>query len=565
VDAINLPTNIALPTSFGAPAVPLQPGQVVQALVLELLQSGAFRLQLPQAVLDVRSDVPLTPGGTVTLAVQGSGTSLKLDILAQTNAPPAPAQTQGGAAPAPPDAAVAAALRRPIGEAVIVARASLPETSSLPEVSAKPAAAPIAAGPPDVTPSRALAEAVRVAAARQGGLGPLFADAEQAAQIATLPAPVRAAVTRLLGLRVPLDENLSAADVKQALSRSGVLLEPRLAAAIKSAVGAPAAPAAPSSPVAAPAGDLKTVLLVLRQALKTWAGQAAPPAEPAAAFAKPEVLPTLSAAAAPPLSPEEAESVAKSVSALLMKAAAPPPAANALPPLAPEGSEILAKDAGALLAKTSAPAPAANASMAKPAAPLAPTNASAGPPPPYRGAPLAPQPPAPAAILDNSSPRATAERLIAETDAALSRQTLLQAASLPDAASLDAPRDTGPRWTFEVPFATGQGTAILPFEIARDGRGASVEPQSAAWRARFSLDLEPMGPVHALVTLSGDRASVTLWAERHATAAQLNDNAPMLGDALRAAELQPSELAFRVGAPRAAKPAAPGRFMDRAS
>ena len=555
MDAINLPTNIALPTSFGAPAVPLQPGQVVQALVLELLQSGAFRLQLPQAVLDVRSDVPLT------------GTALKLDILAQTTAPPVPAQTQGSAAPAPPDAAVAAAaLRRPIGEAVIIARASLPETSSLPEVSAKPAAAPIAASPPEVTPSRALAEAVRMAAARQGGLGPLFADAEQAAQIATLSAPVRAAVTQLLGLRVPLDENLSAADVKQALSRSGVLLEPRLAAAIKSAVSAPAAPAAPSSPAAAPpAGDLKAALLVLRQALKTWAGQAAPPAEPAAAFAKPEAVATLPAAAAPPLSAEEAESVAKSVSALLMKAAAPSPAANALPPLAPEGAEILAKDVGALLAKAPVPAPAANASIAKPAAPLAPTNASAGPPPPYRGAPLAPQPPAPAAILDASTPRATAERLIAETDAALSRQTLLQAASLPDAASLDAPRDTGPRWTFEVPFATAQGTAILPFEIARDGRAAPAEPQSAAWRARFSLDLEPMGPVHALVTLSGDRASVTLWAERHATAAQLNDNAPMLGDALRAAELQPSELAFRVGAPRAAKPAAPGRFMDRAS
>src|SRR6185295_16706444 len=254
-------------------------------------------------------------------------------------------------------------------------------------------------------------------------------------------------VTQLLGLRVPLDETLSAADVKQALSRSGVLLEPRLAAAIKSAASAPTAPAAPSSPAAAlPAGDLKAALLVLRQALNTWAGQAAPPAE--LALARPQAVATLPATAAP-LSPEEAESVAKSVSALLMKSAAPSPAANVLPPLAPQDPEALAKDAGALLAKAAVPAPAANASLAKPAAPLAPANASAGPPPPYRGAPLAPQPPAPAAILDTSSPRATAERLIGETDAALSRQTLLQAASLPDAVSLDAPRDTGPRWTFE--------------------------------------------------------------------------------------------------------------------
>src|SRR6185295_7024653 len=150
-------------------------------------------------------------------------------------------------------------------------------------------------------------------------------------------------VTQLLGLRVPLDETLSAADVKQALSRSGVLLEPRLAAAIKSAASAPTAPAAPSSPAAAPpAGDLKAALLVLRQALKTWAGQAAPPAE--TALAKPEAVATLPAAAAPPLSPEEAESVAKSVSALLMKSAAPSPAANALPPLVPQDPEALAKD-----------------------------------------------------------------------------------------------------------------------------------------------------------------------------------------------------------------------------
>jgi hypothetical protein len=171
----------------------------------------------------------------------------------------------------------------------------------------------------------------------------------------------------------------------------------------------------------------------------------------------------------------------------------------------------------------------------------------------------------PATMADTTSPRATAERLLVETDAALARQTLLQAASLPDAARLDAPRETGPRWTFEVPFATGQGTAILPFEIARDGHAAPAEPQSAAWRARFSLDLERMGPVHALVTLAGNRASVTLWAERPSTAAQLNDSAPLLGEALRAAELQPNELTFRVGTPRAATPAAPGRFMDRAS
>jgi hypothetical protein len=113
---------------------------------------------------------------------------------------------------------------------------------------------------------------------------------------------------------------------------------------------------------------------------------------------------------------------------------------------------------------------------------------------------------------------------------------------------------------------TPQGTGVAQFEVSRDGRNAKSDAPGATWRARFSLDLEPMGPVHAMIALSGERASVTLWAERAATAAQLNDNAPLLNQALRAAELEPADFQFRVGTPPAvAKPATPGRFMDRAT
>src|SRR5438874_13662388 len=65
VDSIHLPNAIALPNAFGAPGTPLPPGQVVQALVLELIESDVFRLQLPQAVVDVWSSVALTPGSSV--------------------------------------------------------------------------------------------------------------------------------------------------------------------------------------------------------------------------------------------------------------------------------------------------------------------------------------------------------------------------------------------------------------------------------------------------------------------------------------------------------------------
>src|SRR6185312_11937072 len=51
----------------------------------------------------------------------------------------------------------------------------------------------------------------------------------------------------------------------------------------------------------------------------------------------------------------------------------------------------------------------------------------------------------------------------------------------------------------------------------RDGGTASdAEAAKGAWRARFTLDVEPARPVHALVSLSGDRTSVRMWAERRA-------------------------------------------------
>ncbi len=123
---------------------------------------------------------------------------------------------------------------------------------------------------------------------------------------------------------------------------------------------------------------------------------------------------------------------------------------------------------------------------------------------------------------------------------------------------------TAPRWNFEIPFVTPQGTAMAQFEISRDGGGREVEAVKRVWRARFSLDVEPAGPVHALVSLSGERTSVRMWAERPATAAQLRDGAAQLSQALSKAELQPGDIVIRDGTPPQAAPAPAGHFLDRA-
>jgi len=175
--------------------------------------------------------------------------------------------------------------------------------------------------------------------------------------------------------------------------------------------------------------------------------------------------------------------------------------------------------------------------------------------------------PVAAPSIPADAPLATiTHRLLDDTDAALARQTLLQVASLPDRADLSPARldPTAARWNFEIPFATPQGTAMAQFEISRDGGGNEVAAAKRVWRARFSLDVEPAGPVHALISFSGERTSVRMWAERPQTAAQLRAGAGELSQALALAQLQPGDIVIRDGTPPQAAPAKAGHFLDRA-
>jgi hypothetical protein len=188
------------------------------------------------------------------------------------------------------------------------------------------------------------------------------------------------------------------------------------------------------------------------------------------------------------------------------------------------------------------------------------------PPPPLRGALPAAQPVMLATLVSNSRLETAMQQLLADTDGAIARQILLQVASLPGQTDMTVGRldPAAPRWNFEIPFATPQGTAMAQFEISRDGGGNEVEAAKRIWRARFSLDVEPAGPVHAQVTLSGERTSVRMWAERPATAAQLRAGAAQLSQALSKAELGASDIVIRDGTPAQTASAPAGHFLDRA-
>jgi hypothetical protein len=217
----------------------------------------------------------------------------------------------------------------------------------------------------------------------------------------------------------------------------------------------------------------------------------------------------------------------------------------------------LAGELAPLLGGAPQPRPTPSTPSAQPRA-IAPLHVSEDQPePPVGGGRTAGQLPA-RPSLDDDAPIATLARTLQQqAQGALARVQLSQAASVEKAG---APT----RWMFEVPIATPDGTAIAQFELSRDGHGSAAAEVEPSWRARFSVNVAPSGPVHADVMLGKGRARVTLTAEdataREALAAGQDELAAALADE------QCPDVAVRIigGAPpRPQQPA--GQLVDRRS
>ena len=524
-----------------APDLVLQPGSVVDAQVQKLLSDTLVRIAIAGLSIDVLSEVPLQAGQTLQLAVSQMQDGIRLAIVGQ------------GAAAG--------------GDLVTLSPAAAVANPS--SASSTPSANPL-------TPleQAAVSAAARNAAAHQDSMAPLFANLGALAGSGGLPAKLQQAMMQVLAQRTSLDPGLTGSDVKNAFQKSGILLEASLA----------------SGSVAASAGvpDLKAALIVLRQTLLSSLGTGNGQAGSAAQQVPPAATVALAADAGSPLHAAALATLAPSLSPggreILLPRARVPVAEDSLP----AGSTVRIVLAETLLnagprAMTAAaalnllqealqeiPRAAGNASPAT-AIPKDGRNAdvtvhTSTPPPPFRGGLPSAQPVASPSIASGAPLATSAHHLLGDTDAAIARQTLLQVASLPDRVDSAGVRldPATPRWNFEIPFTTPQGTAMAQFEISRDGAGNEVEAAKQVWRARFTLDVEPAGPVHALVSLSGERTSVRMWAERPATAAQLRAGAAQLSQALSRAELQPGDIVIKDGAPPQSAPARAGHFLDRA-
>ena len=595
-----------------APGVVLQPGTVIDATVLKVLDANLVRIAIANLSIEVLSEVPLKAGQALQLAVSQTEQGVKLAIVPQASngdgAPLTPVSTGTSSAPSAiplPDEAPSA-----------------PATNVAPNI-AVPKIAPQLDTPIDTRAVRPLTNievlvvsaAVRSAAAKQASLSPLFANLNVAATLQSLPPALQEAAAKLLAVRPELNTALTGGDVKVAFEKSGLFLEQSLAT--KAAAPPSTSQAASLAGDATETPDLKAALIVFRQTVASWLGDAAKPPQatstsapnsapssvasdqssPHAEASLPNVARTATQggqAVAPSIVPPQTSGVQYD-EILLPQASinvgdehsgidpkiqifAPSeslPTATARATAANAGLtsllEVLqafpkgVRDAVAALLEAEGNAPRTGMNNV-PGTRAATSDATDVPPPPFRGAATSAQPVAAPSLAPDVEPVAVARHLVDDADAAIARQTLLQVASLPD--RIDAqgirPDANVPRWNFEIPFTTPQGTAVAQFEISRDGGGISVDPSKKVWRARFSLNVEPAGPVHALVKLSGERTSVRMWAERPSTAAQLRTNAPQLTHALREAALEPGDIVIGDGAPpQPAQPSA-GHFLDRA-
>jgi hypothetical protein len=564
-------------TSGAVPEIVLQPGTNIDARVLAVRENLA-RILIAGLSLEVLTEVALQPGANLKLAVsQTADGTVRLAVVSQDAAAP------GQAAASPASGAVAAATNAPARGTVateLLGSTALPRVAAPPTVPASPEA-------------QAISVAVQSAAPRQAGLAPLFANLPVIVVADGVPPQVQKAASQLLATRLPLDTALNASELRQGLQKSGLLLEATLARGV--------------APAGAP--DLKAALVVFRQVLTSWLGSPAPaaqispqavlsPATPAAPQALPQAMPQSGVQVAAQLSAAALTLTAAMTPAPTVPSAAAPVARPAVMPVIAEPGATLREASPALqvtapnvaaapveIIRTVTQALAQNADVPlrepasqrdgdEQAAKLPPqqngqsiaTRPSAEPAPPFRGAMPSPQPVAAPTLAPDTAPASMGQQLLEQTDAALARQTLLQVASLPDRPELGgANQTTQPRWSFEIPFATPQGTAMAQFEIERDGgNDVGASAPSRVWRARFTLDVEPTGPIHALVSLIGEKTAVRMWAERPETAAQLRANTEALGQALRQAELEPGDILVGEGAPARPKPRA-GRFLDRAT
>ena len=217
------------------PGLVLQAGTIVDAKVVSVMADNLVRIAIANLSIDVMSEVALTPGQNLQLAVSQNEAGVRLAIV----------NGAGGAA--------ADQITLTPGAASIADSASLASANSTRNL---------------LTPLEQIAVSVASEAAvtRQGSQAPLFANLSSVVSGSDLPPGLKQAVLDVLAQQTALDPQLGGSDIEAAFQKSGLFLEASLASGTLPSSGA--------------IPDLKAALLVLRQTLAATTGS--PPGQPQA-------------------------------------------------------------------------------------------------------------------------------------------------------------------------------------------------------------------------------------------------------------------------------------------
>jgi hypothetical protein len=415
-----------------APELVLQAGSVVDAKVVSVMADNLVRIAIANLSIEVMSEVALSPGQNLQLAVSQNDGTVRLAIV-------------DGASNTATDQVTLTPKAAALTESPALALSATATRNLL-------------------TPLEQIAVSVASADAvtKQGSQAPLFANLAAVVTSSDLPVGLKQAVLDVLAQQTPLSPQLVGEDIETAFQKSGLFLEASLASG--------------TTPASGNVPDLKAALLVLRQTLAATSG-AIETAAPQAALSTatlPATLASVSRAVtsfkqavgempqAPSLSPDAETGPAPLVPRGATVAAAvlaEAPSQGALPrgvsagvalSLLQEAVQEMPHAQGSTVAATKVAVPDAHSLDTTPRAPTA--------PPPFRGALPSPQEIPTSSLAPDTPLSQTVHRLLDDADAAIARQTLLQVASLPDRVDAGGHRidPTVPQWSFEIPFATPQ-------------------------------------------------------------------------------------------------------------
>lgn len=161
----------------------------------------------------------------------------------------------------------------------------------------------------------------------------------------------------------------------------------------------------------------------------------------------------------------------------------------------------------------------------------------------------------PATFALADTPMQQLHELARQTEGALARLTTLQIAN--------STQEGGTQTLLlEVPFRDEDRASMLRLRVQRDASGHHADAADSAWSIEAALDLGTAGPLHARITLRGQRVGVQLRAASATFVDTLAAHTTQLEAMLREAGLEIDRVVCLHGMPAAEQGARHARLLD---